>query len=163
MLGNVCELSRDRKPEDPLSLFTLSEPDAAIPESKLKQLEDFYITNSDDYFLNEQLPIFVDDSNYSEQGETILNDLINRIPWSKRYESKIYPRNLKATDPIDKKFIVSLKNGLFELISPHIPKYMFAIDIMTDNAFKDIEKTEIKLLRKISAVVMILIRYLKWR
>ncbi|WP_429083718.1 HD domain-containing protein [Aeromonas bivalvium] len=148
MLGNVCELSRDRKPEDPLSLFTLSEPDAAIPESKLKQLEDFYITNSDDYFLNEQLPIFVDDSNYSEQGETILNDLINRIPWSKKYESKIYPRNLKATDPIDKKFIVSLKNELFELISPHIPKYMFAIDIMTDNAFKDIEKTEIKLLRK---------------
>ncbi|ABK36875.1 HD domain-containing protein [Aeromonas hydrophila] len=148
MLGNVCEISKESTSGETLSLFKLEEPDAANPESKLEQLEAFYLDNSDDFFLNEQLPSFVEESKHHELGKKILNDIINRNPWSKKYESKIYPKNLKITDITKKEFVSKLKCDLLELISKTIPKYHFSIDIMTDNAFKDIDKTEIKLLRK---------------
>ncbi|WP_421253342.1 HD domain-containing protein [Aeromonas jandaei] len=148
MLGNVCDLSKENASGKPLSLFKFEEPDKANPESKLEQLEIFYLENSDDFFLHEQLPCFIHESKFPSEGQEILDDIINRVPWSKKYESKIYPTNLKITDEINKIFISELKSELFKMISEIIPKYMFAIDIMADNAFKDIDKTEIKLLRK---------------
>lgn len=148
MLGNVCDLSKENATGEPLGLFKFYEPDTANPESKLEQLEDFYLENSDDFFLHEQLPSFIDESICPDVGREILDDIINRVPWSKKYESKIYPKNLKITDNINKEFNSRLKNELFILMSQIIPEYMFAIDIMVDNAFKDIDKTEIKLLRK---------------
>ncbi|NMH65656.1 HD domain-containing protein [Shewanella salipaludis] len=148
MLGNVCDIAKKNKSGEGLNLFTFYEPDSANPESKSEQLESFYIKNSDDYFLHEQLPEFVFDSENPGIGEAILADIINRVPWSKEYESKIYPKNLKIVDAVNKDFTSTLKDELFTLISSHLPSYMFAIDIMTDNAFKDIDKTEIKLLGK---------------
>ncbi len=148
MLANVCQIAKQNKSGEGLNLFTFYETDNANTESKAKQLEDFYIKNSDDYFLNEQLPEFVSDSDNPDIGESIINDIINRVPWSKQYESKIYQNNTKIVHGINKNFILELKNELNNLLSSHLPPYMFAIDIMTDNAFKDIDKTEIKLLGK---------------
>ena len=148
MLANVCQIAKQKKSGEGLNLFTFYEPDNANTESKSEQLEDFYIKNSDDYFLHEQLPEFVFDSENPDIGESIIADIINRVPWSKEYESKIYPNNTKIVDGINKCFTSELKDELNGLLSSHLTPYMFAIDIMTDNAFKDIDKTEIKLLGK---------------
>jgi HD superfamily phosphohydrolase len=149
MLGGVCEIAKENKSGEGLNLFDFHEPsnDGCLT-SKLKQLENFYVKNSDDYFLHKQLVKFISESENFEFGEIILNNVINRVPWSKKYESKIYPKNLTITDTVNKEFISELKIDLFALISKCIPSYVFSIDVVTDNAFKDIEKTEIKLLIK---------------
>lgn len=148
MLANVCQIAKIKKTGEELNLFTFDDPDNANPESKSEQLSDFYVKNSDDYFLHEQLPEFISDSDYPNEGETIVNDIINRVPWSKQYESKVYPKNTKIVDCINKKFISELKDELHILISKNVPLFMFAIDVVTDNSFKDISKTEVKLLCK---------------
>lgn len=148
MLSTVCKISKETSSGGNVHFFELEEPDEANPESKLKQLENFYLDNSDDYFLNEQLPSFVELSKFSHEGQKILNSIINRNPWSKKYETKIYPKNLKITDRINREFESELEGELSEILNKHLPKYTFSIDIMSDNAFKDIDKTEIKILRK---------------
>ena len=148
MLGNVCEIAKQNRSGEGLNLFEFDESDSANEKSKSEQLEMFYIKNSDDYFLHKQLRKLVSDSEKPDMGKTILDDIINRVPWSKKYESKIYPDNLKIVDSVDKKFTSALKKELFALIEKHLPASMFVIDIMTDNAFKDVDKTEIKLLIK---------------
>ncbi|MEC6881497.1 HD domain-containing protein [Photobacterium piscicola] len=148
MLNNVCEIAKQNKNKQYFDLFDFYEPDNVINDSKISQLEEFYKNNSDDYFLNEQLASFVAESEFYEIGAPILDDIINRSPWSKGYESKLYPENIKINDSVNEIFVSKLKDELLFLISNHIDKYKFAIDIVTDNAFKDIDKTEIKLLCK---------------
>lgn len=148
MLGNVCDIAKESKLGQCFDLFEFYEPDIANPENKVEQFKNFYVNNSDDYFLHEKLPKFVSESENSDIGEDIWGDLINRVPWSKLYESKIYTKSLGIIEPIRDDFVSSLMDDLFSLISKYVPKYMFAIDIMTDNAFKDVDKTEIKLLVK---------------
>lgn len=148
MLGNVCAIAREPKTGQKLCLFTFDEPDKANPETKSEQLVSFYIKNSDDYFLHEQLPKFVYESKSVDIGEKIISDIINRIPWIKKYESKIYPISLSIVEKVDKEFVSVLRGELSSLALDYLPPNLFAIDIMTDNAFKDVDKTEIKLLEK---------------
>ena len=146
MLDNVCKIAKQKKSKEELNLFTLS--DNENTESKVKQLETFYINNSDNYFLREQLLTFISDSKYPNEGKSIIDGINDRVPWSKEYESKIYHNNTKIIDGINKIFTSKLEEELDNLLSSHLNPHMFAIDIMTDNAFKDIDKTEIKLLEK---------------
>ena len=144
MLSKVCDLAKSD--ESPVPLFDFTLPTDAIKKSYVEQIQDFYVENSDDYFLNGKMEDLVNDN---ESAITIVNDIIERKPWSKVYESKYYPSNISITSKIDKEAISKIKKDLTSLItSCGIDYTKFNIDIMTDNAFKDISKTEIKLLEK---------------
>lgn len=149
MLANVCQIAKEKESGEQLSLFDFHEvDDAGLVESKKKQLENFYIKNSDNYFLREQLLTFISDSKSPGVGESIINDINNRVPWYKIYESKIYIENPKVTDKVDAAFVQGLKKRLHETLLHYFDDYLFSVDIATDNAFKDVDKTEIKLLEK---------------
>lgn len=144
MLSKVCSLSKDHTTEATLFDFTL--PTDAEHSSYIDQIEKFYLDNSDDYFLNEQLDLLIGEI---QPAVNITNDIVTRKPWRKVFESKIYPIGLSITDSINKDNIKLLESMLNDLIiNQGIDSSMFTIDIMTDNAFKDIAKTEIKLLEK---------------
>ncbi len=149
MLALVCDITHDiakqKNPDAELNLFAFDDP-----EPKSAQLENFYIKNSDEYFLHKQLPKYLPDNanNNAKIASSIINDIIKRAPWSKIYESKIYPNNTKIGDLVNKHFTSELKDALNGLLAKYLQPYTFAIDIMTDNAFKDIDKTKIKLLVK---------------
>lgn len=149
MLANVCQIAKAKESGEALSLFDFYETDeSAVAESKIKQLENFYIKNSDNYFLHEQLLTLISDSKFPDVGKAIINDINNRVPWCKIYESKIYIETPKVTDKVDAAFVQGLKKRLYETLLRHFDNYLFAVDIVTDNAFKDIDKTEVKLLEK---------------
>lgn len=148
MLDKVCEIAKERKDHQSFDLFNFDEADPRINENKLEQLEKFYIDNSDDYFLNKSLACFVSDGESSERGKTILDDIINRKPWLKIYQAKIYPENMKIGSDIEKKFISKLEDKLTQLLPVSLDKYSFAVDIIADNAFKGVNDTNIKLLCK---------------
>lgn len=144
MLSKVCDLAQNNNPKVPLFDFIL--PSDAEKTSYVEQMQKFYLDNSDDYFLNEQLELLIGDI---QSAVNITNDIITRKPWKKVYESKIYPSKLLITDKIDNDTVNALKLELNELIlKQDIDSSIFTIDVMTDNAFKDISKTEIKLLEK---------------
>ncbi|MGY5728116.1 HD domain-containing protein [Vibrio chemaguriensis] len=144
MLSKVCKLAKEHDSQANLFEFTL--PTDAEQASYVEQIQKFYLDNSDDYFLNEQLEQLIGDI---QPAVSITNDIITRKPWSKVYESKIYPSGLHITATIDKSKTDLLESKINELIvGKDIDPSMFTIDVMTDNAFKDIAKTEIKLLEK---------------
>lgn len=144
MLSKVCELSK--KHNSDVALFDFTLPTDAEQGSYIEQIQKFYLDNSDDYFLNEQLESLIGNI---KSAVTINNDIISRKPWRKVYESKIYPSKLCITDVIDNNKVNLLKSIINKLIADQdIDDSMFTIDVMTDNAFKDIAKTEIKLLEK---------------
>ena len=149
MLANVCQIAKTKESGEELSLFDFYEAnEVGVSESKVKQLENFYIKNSDNYFLREQLLTFISDSKFPSVGESIINDINNRVPWYKIYESKIYIDSPKVTDKVDANFVQGLKKKLHKTLLEYFDEYLFAVDIVTDNAFKDVDKTEIKLLEK---------------
>ncbi|WP_253381999.1 HD domain-containing protein [unidentified bacterial endosymbiont] len=111
-------------------------------------LSDFYLDCSDDHFLNEKLGQWIEKTNTTSSNEKILDDIIKRRPWSKVYEKKYYASNVTITDTASKETIQKIKKHLTDLINKFIKENEFAIDIQTDVAFKDINKTEVKLLVK---------------
>ncbi|MGT8859831.1 HD domain-containing protein [Enterobacter sp. 186315] len=111
-------------------------------------LSDFYLNCSDDHFLNEKLADWIVKSQTLKQNETLLNDIIERRPWSKIYEKKHYTKNPDLSNSVSKELITTIKNDLYEILSTKLNKNEFAVDIQTDVAFKDIEKTKVKLLVK---------------
>lgn len=144
MLSKVCKLAKEHNSE--LTLFDFSSSNNSVQSSYVEEIQDFYLDNSDDYFLNEQLGMLIGNI---PSAVAINNDIVTRKPWSKVYESKIYPSGLKITDVIDKDKVKLLESAINSLIlEKDIDSSMFTIDVMTDNAFKDIMKTEIKLLEK---------------
>lgn len=144
MLSKVCKLAKDHDPE--LTLFDFSSVDNSEQFDYVEEIQEFYLDNSDDYFLNEQIDSLIGNI---PNAVAINNDIVTRKPWSKVYESKIYPSNLQITDVIDKDKVELLELAINRLIIERdIDSSMFTIDVMTDNAFKDIMKTEIKLLEK---------------
>lgn len=144
MLSKVCSLAKKVNADVDLFEFTL--PSDAEKKSYLEQIQDFYENNSDDHFLNEQLAVAIEGNIAAEE---VNNDIIHRTPWEKVYESKLYPENLNITDVINKDTVKLLTLTIDEMItSQGIDRSKFTIDVMTDNAFKDISKTEIKLLEK---------------
>ncbi|HIF9062279.1 TPA: HD domain-containing protein [Photobacterium damselae] len=144
MLSKVCKLAKEHDSEVKLFDFTL--PTDAEQSSYLEQIQKFYLDNSDDYFLNDQLEFLIGDI---QSAVNITNDIITRKPWRKVYESKIYPSGLSITNTIDKDNVKLLESIINNLITDRdIDSSIFTVDVMTDNAFKDIAKTEIKLLEK---------------
>ena len=144
MLSKVCSLAKQANADVDLFEFTL--PSDAEKNSYLEQIQDFYENNSDDHFLNEQLAVAIEGNDAAEE---VNNDIVHRKPWDKVYESKLYPDNLNITDAINKDTVKQLTLTIDEMItSQGIDGSKFTIDVMTDNAFKDISKTEIKLLEK---------------
>lgn len=111
-------------------------------------MSDFYLDCSDDHFLNEKLGLWIDKTNNISSNKKILNDIIERRPWSKVFEKKHYVKNVTINDTTSKELTASIKDELNKLVSSHFNKDQFCIDIQTDVAFKDIQKTEVKLLVK---------------
>lgn len=111
-------------------------------------LSDFYLDCSDDYFLNEMLGLWIDKRENTSNNKKILDDIIERKPWSKVFEKKHYSKNVTISDITSKELITNIKHELNKIMSSHFQKNQFSIDIQTDVAFKDIQKTEVKLLVK---------------
>ncbi|TGA73266.1 HD domain-containing protein [Aliivibrio fischeri] len=143
MLTKVCSLAKNSKSLSPLFNFSSFEEES---NSFIRQIQDFYLINSDDHFLNQQLKSIIPEIGIEHN---IIKDIVDRKPWSKVFESKIYPENLRITTLIDANTVKLLESRLNDFISEQdIDSSMFTIDVMTDNAFKDIAKTKIKLLEK---------------
>ncbi len=144
MLDKVCELAKKEDPD--ASLMDLHPVSDIHTDAYSLQLKDFYLNNSDDYFLNEQLEDLIE---HNTPAIEILNDIIERKPWRKVYESKFFPSDVCIRSSIDKAKINELKSRLIEVVeSCGVHSSHYNIDIMTDNTFKDIHKTEVKLLTK---------------
>lgn len=117
-------------------------------ESTDKLLSDFYLDCSDDYFLNEKLADWIVKNTKLKDNGKILDDIINRHPWSKIYEKKYYDKNPTIVDSASKESIKNIKHDLNKILSSKLSSNEYSIDIQTDVAFKDIKKTEVKLLVK---------------
>ncbi len=143
MLGKVCQLAlADGKERLIKNMYKLEKD---YDSYNLDLLQEFYLDNSDDKFINmtvrglvKDIPIAID----------LVNDIVDRKPWKKLYESKVYLSNLSILDSVDKNLVNEIYNHMSNELIKYFSKDSFIIDIMTDNAFKDIDKTEIKLLRK---------------
>lgn len=145
MMGAICNIASNNNEQN---IFNFDESANANQEDKVTLIQKFYLKNSDSYFLNEQLKKLLDKSEKSQIGLKILDDLNNRKPWIKKYETKVYPSNKSITDKVDKVFCEKIKNDISAIICNVVSNEYFTVDVMTDNAFKDIDKTEIKLLTK---------------
>lgn len=144
MLTKVCEYVRASNGDD-LSQ-KMYDFENEIDEYNLDSLVEFYLDNSDDYFINETVPRLIDNNSHAED---IVNDIVMRVPWKKLYETKINYSNKSIKDSIDKKLIKKIKIKFKGEIETFLKEKDYIIDIVTDNAFKDIDKTEIKLLIKL--------------
>jgi HD superfamily phosphohydrolase len=145
MMDSICDNASNK---DEQNLFGFDQSPNANQEVNVKAIQKFYLKNSDSYFLNKQLKKLLNQSEKSEVYIKILDDLINRKPWVKKYEAKVYSQSKSITDGVNKDFSKAIKNGISAIISDVVNNEYFTVDIMTDNAFKDINKTEIKLLTK---------------
>jgi len=144
-MGSICNIASNNNEQN---IFNFDESEHANEVNKVTLIQDFYLKNSDSYFLNEQLNILLANSEKSEIGLKILDDLNSRKPWIKKYEAKVFPPNKSITDKVDKGFCEKIKNDISAIICNVVNHEYFTVDVMTDNAFKDIDKTEIKLLTK---------------
>jgi HD superfamily phosphohydrolase len=145
MMGAICNIASNNSEQN---IFNFDELAHANEENKVTLIQNFYLKNSDSYFLNEQLKNLLAKSKKPQIGLKILDDLNNRKPWIKKYEAKVYPPNKTITDKVDKGFCEKIKNDISAIICNVVCNEYFTVDVMTDNAFKDIDKTEIKLLTK---------------
>lgn len=145
MLGKVCKHATDKGKEYLMkNMYEIG--DDSDESNNLDILQEFYLDNSDDEFINETVPKLVQDDKLCE---SIINDIVDRKPWKKLYESKLYESNKKIHDSVDKTKVTNIKNSFTQELRKHLDEKDFIIDIMTDNAFKDLDKTEIKLLTKL--------------
>jgi HD superfamily phosphohydrolase len=144
MMASICNIASKEKKQD---IFNFSKSDKSNGD-KISIIVDFYLKNSDSYFLNEQLKILLNGNKKPSVGMEILADLNNRLPWIKKYETKIFNTDKNIRDVVDNDFVKKLNKELSKIMLTVVSENYFTIDIMTDNAFKDIEKTEIKILTK---------------
>lgn len=143
MLGKVCEIAIEKGKEHILS--EMYQLERGMGTHNLDAFEEFYLDNSDDEFINTTVPKLIDGSSI---GESLINGIVDRKPWKKIYESKVYVSNQELLSKIDKAMINDIKQLLSAELEKTISHDDFIIDIMSDNTFKDIDKTEIKLLIK---------------
>ncbi|WP_318495832.1 HD domain-containing protein [Photobacterium leiognathi] len=143
MLGKVCQLAlSDGKEHLIKDMYQLEKE---LDSYNLNLMQDFYLDNSDDEFINMTVPKLVKENLVAEK---IINDIVDRKPWKKIYESKVYLSELSIVDKIDKDMVKKINELMSNELLNTFNSDDFIIDIMTDNAFKDIDKTEIKLLIK---------------
>lgn len=150
MLNNLCE-SMITKSSISLMISDVYDFDSPVSGSgdyNIEPLTDFYKDCSDDYFLNDKVAEWIDVTKTCDINRKILDDIINRHPWSKIYESKHSHANAGINDKVNKELIRTLKNRLSLIMDGYFERHQYAIDIMSDTAFKDIDKTEVRLLVK---------------
>jgi HD superfamily phosphohydrolase len=145
MMDSICNMASESNEQN---IFNFDESMNSDKQDNVNSIQNFYLKNSDSYFLDKQLKQLISKSEKSEVCVNILDRLISRKPWVKKYEAKVYPQDKLITDKIDKDFCNKIKNDISSIISDVVSQEYFTVDIMTDNAFKDIDKTEIKLLTK---------------
>jgi hypothetical protein len=133
---------------DEQNIFGFDQSPNITQKDNVKAIQNFYLKNSDSYFLNKQLKKLLGERDKNQIGHQILDDLNNREPWVKKYEAKVYSQGKSITDEVDKDFCQKIKEGISDIITKAVNKEHFTVDVMTDNSFKDIKKTEIKLLTK---------------
>ncbi|UCQ28409.1 HD domain-containing protein [Edwardsiella tarda] len=143
MLAKVCELALNKDKENLIKEMYQLEDN--MENYNLELLQEFYLDNSDDEFINMTVPKLV---NNIPVAENLVNDIVDRKPWKKLYESKLYYSSLSILDSVNKEMIGELEESITTELNDHFKNDEFIIDIMSDNAFKDINKTEIKLLIK---------------
>lgn len=143
MLGKVCEIAVSNGKEHLLSEMYHLEPNQKVDNIDL--IQQFYLNNSDDEFIKRTVPQLINSNNTAKQ---LLIDIIERKPWKKIYESKLYYSNKSISSKVDKSMVRDIKQQLINELNKFIDDENYIIDIMSDNAFKDIDKTEIKLLIK---------------
>ncbi|WP_033567507.1 HD domain-containing protein [Dickeya undicola] len=141
MLSKVCKKDEEKREELINRIYQL---DAYEEGNSIDLLEKFYLDNSDDYFINETIPEIVEGNHHDEK---IIDDIVNRKPWKKLFEFKKYNSGT-ITEKVNKCFTSNLHSSIKEELDKYLTENDYIIDIVTDNAFKDIEKTEIKLLIK---------------
>ncbi|GLO63466.1 phosphohydrolase [Vibrio sp. MACH09] len=143
MLGKVCEIALSKGTEHILSeMYQLEE---GMGHHNLEQLQEFYLDNSDDEFINVTVPKLIEGS---PVAENLINDVVDRKPWKKLYESRLYISDQGISSKVDKTMISDIRQSLSLELEKVISRDEFIIDIMSDNTFKDIDKTKIKLLVK---------------
>ncbi|WP_279488382.1 hypothetical protein [Aeromonas veronii] len=143
MLAKVCQLALTNGKEHLINDMYELETDENT--NNLNLLQDFYLNNSDDEFINMTVPKLV---NKIPVAEHLVNNIVDRKPWKKLYEAKVYYAGLSIVDSVNKEMLKKLNDSMSSVLIEHFGSDNFIIDIMTDNAFKDIDKTEVKLLRK---------------
>ncbi|EEI49356.1 MULTISPECIES: HD domain-containing protein [Proteus] len=148
MLNKLCDNMLAEYRENLIISELYDEDTTSSNTDSSEALIKFYLDCSDDYFLNEKIAEWIDLTETENKNAKILDDIINRHPWSKVYEAKHYIRNIKITDRDDGYLRKNLQKKLSEILDLHIEKHLYAIDIVSDTAFKDINKTEVKLLIK---------------
>ncbi|MBF9002486.1 HD domain-containing protein [Vibrio nitrifigilis] len=143
MLTKVCEYVKELNGGDlSQKLYGF---ESGIDNYNLDSLVEFYLDNSDDYFINKTVPKLIEDNSCAED---LVNNIVKRVPWKKLYETKLIYSNKSIKDSVDKALIANIKLKFNDEIGKFIKEKDYIIDIMTDNAFKDVNKTEIKLLIK---------------
>ncbi|EPC5065234.1 TPA: HD domain-containing protein [Klebsiella pneumoniae] len=149
MLNKLCEVMIGKSNKN-LIISDIYEGSASVPgpDDGIKPLTDFYIDCSDDYFLNEKVAEWVDETKTVDINKKILDDIINRHPWSKIYEAKHSLKNASITDKDNGELRRKIQARLQPILGAHFQSHEYFIDVVSDTAFKDIDKTEIKLLIK---------------
>jgi len=146
MLNTVCT-NMEHEIHSNLIIGDLS-GDKNNDKNNTQKIIDFYLDCSDDYFINDKLGQWIESTNTLLVNENILNAIVERKPWSKIYESKYLLKNISITQGEDKKLKETIAYDMNNLLSQKIPNNNFTIDIVVDVAFKDIQKSKVKLLVK---------------
>ncbi|HHC4358666.1 TPA: phosphohydrolase, partial [Klebsiella pneumoniae] len=148
MLSTLCEIMQSKDPQNVIIADVTDRIVDHSDESFIDALKEFYLACSDDYFLNDKVGEWIDISDTEAVNKKILDDIINRHPWSKVYEAKhsVYKANI--ADKENKAWKSQLTGLLTSVLQPHFKPHEFAVDIVSDCAFKDLDKTEVKLLVK---------------
>ncbi|HCU0915714.1 TPA: phosphohydrolase, partial [Proteus mirabilis] len=134
MLNKLCDNMLAEYRENLIISEIYDEDTTSSNTDSSEALIKFYLDCSDDYFLNEKIAEWIDLTETENKNAKILDDIINRHPWSKVYEAKHYIRNIKITDRDDGYLRKNLQKKLSEILDLHIEKHLYAIDIVSDTA-----------------------------
>lgn len=140
MLSKACDLIVEKNKKKLITDLYDSDKD----KGNLQRLENFYVKNSDEHFINTSVSKLLDDI---PAAKKLINFIIERKPWHKLYAAKIYTPGA-ITDVIDKELVDSIRDEFENALQRTFKSEEYIIDIMTDNAFKDINKTKAQLLLK---------------
>ncbi|MBL3526059.1 phosphohydrolase, partial [Serratia plymuthica] len=115
----------------------------------IESLQSFYLKNSDNYFLDETLSKELVKEKNAETRKYLIESIINRDIWKKIFEKKYIFSNVDLRINDVNKFSVFIEEKISELMElENYSSNDFIIDIVSENNFKDIEKSRAKLLKK---------------
>ncbi|QIZ48181.1 HD domain-containing protein [Dickeya zeae] len=150
MLNKLCDnmLAKYDKNLIISDIYDVRDSELALDDNDISLLTNFYLDCSDDYFLNEKIAEWICKTKTEGINKKILDDIVNRHPWSKIYEAKHSLKNVSITDKDDGKLRKKLQSKLSSILDGYFKSHEYSVDVVSDTAFKDIDKTEVKLLVK---------------